>query len=290
MVFYLYKEVKLLAKRMRKVNIDKLIKEGRGIGVSKDYKPWIRIQDVPSLGRSSRIRGIKTGRQHELLSDMERNYFYLLEYSNTVKDIREQFPLLPIEDTILIANELGIEHPKHPDTGEFIVMTTDFLVSVAYKDKIIEVARTIKSKDDLLNRRILEKFNIEKEYWKRREVDWGIVTEQEIDKVVASNISLVHGYKEIKTIDSFYEIEENELRDLTYEFIKRLVDNSKTIRSICNEFDHDMFLDKGSGLCIFKYLIINKIVEVDITEKINVNKNMHILRVNQKSIDKVEAI
>lgn len=30
----------------------------------------IRIQDVSSLGRFTRLKGIKTGRQHEFLSDI----------------------------------------------------------------------------------------------------------------------------------------------------------------------------------------------------------------------------
>lgn len=88
-----------MTKRIRTINIEKLIKEGRGQGHGSDYKPWINIQDVPSLGRVSRIKGIKTNRQHEFLSDLERNFFYLLEYSNNVVDIREQFPLLPLEET-----------------------------------------------------------------------------------------------------------------------------------------------------------------------------------------------
>ena len=33
------------------------------------------------MGRSTRLKGIKTNRQHEFLSDLERNYFYLTEYS-----------------------------------------------------------------------------------------------------------------------------------------------------------------------------------------------------------------
>ncbi|WP_253289428.1 hypothetical protein [Clostridium sp. MSJ-8] len=78
-----------MAKRKRQQDIEKMIKEGYGAGIEKDYKPWIKIQDVPSLGRVTRVKGIKTNRQHELLSDMERNYFYILEYSSKVKDIRE---------------------------------------------------------------------------------------------------------------------------------------------------------------------------------------------------------
>lgn len=98
-----------MAKRERKLNIDALIKKGRGTGVGKEYKPWLTIQDVPSLGRSTRLKGIKTCRQHEFLSDMERNYFYLLEYLDDIIDIREQYPLLPLEETVAIAQEKGID-------------------------------------------------------------------------------------------------------------------------------------------------------------------------------------
>lgn len=106
-----------MSKRKREITkrrTDKLIKEGRGKGIGSEYKPWIFIQDVPSLGRSTRLNGIKCDRKHELLSDMERDYFYIIEYSDDVIDIREQFPLLPLEETILIAKELGIEHLKDP--------------------------------------------------------------------------------------------------------------------------------------------------------------------------------
>ncbi len=56
-----------LAKRKRsttKERIEKLIKEGRGQGIGECYLPWIFIQDVSSLGRSTRLKGIKTNRQH----------------------------------------------------------------------------------------------------------------------------------------------------------------------------------------------------------------------------------
>lgn len=61
------------------------------------------------------------------MSDLEPNYFCLTEYSDLVVDVREQFPLLPLEETIVIAEELGIKHPTDPKIGEPIVMTTDFL-------------------------------------------------------------------------------------------------------------------------------------------------------------------
>ena len=50
----------------------------------KAYQLFIVIQDVPSLGRSSRPCGIKTGRQHDFLLDLERNYFMILEFIDEV--------------------------------------------------------------------------------------------------------------------------------------------------------------------------------------------------------------
>lgn len=267
-----------------------MIKEGRGTGIGNEYIPWLKIQDVPSLGRATRLKGIKTGRQHEFLSDMERNYFYILEYADNVVDIREQFPLLPLEETILIANELGVNHPKHPETGEFIVMTTDFLLTVDGEDKMLERARTIKAKDDLLDKRVIEKFEIERVYWSKKGIDWGIVTEEEIDKAMAHNISYVHGYKDISNLDCFINMATNEIKDLVYEFLKRIVDDERSMRVICSEFDNEMLLEKGSGLSIFKYLVINKIIEIDIKRRINVNQNIPIIRIREEGVRKVEII
>lgn len=99
-----------MAKRKRTSKVEKWIKEGRGTGSGSSYIPWLRIQDVSSSGRSTRLKGIKTQRQHGFLSDMGKNYFYILENSDCVI-VREQYPLLPLEGTILIAEELGLNHP-----------------------------------------------------------------------------------------------------------------------------------------------------------------------------------
>lgn len=87
----------------------------------------MHIQDIASTGLASRIKGWKTGRVHHLLSKLETEYFYVLEWSNIVSDIREQYPLLPITETLEIAEQLGILHPTDPRTKESIVMTAQQL-------------------------------------------------------------------------------------------------------------------------------------------------------------------
>jgi len=218
-----------MAKRKRittQKTIENLIKEGRGEGTGQGYKPWIKIQDVPSLGRATRLKGIKTNRQHEFLSDLERNYFYILEYSDIVIDIREQFPLLPLEETVLIAKELGIKHSTDPKSNESIVMTTDFLVTINIDGKDVDIARTIKFKDDLNNKRVLEKFEVERRYWEKQGIDWGIVTEEEIIKDLAQNISYIHTYYNIDELDSFSNMEKRDIEDLVMEYINLLMISS----------------------------------------------------------------
>ncbi|MGZ4955135.1 MAG: hypothetical protein ACXV74_13650 [Methylobacter sp.] len=73
------------------------MKKQYGVGAKDEYKPWLRVQDVPSCGLSSKIQRFKTNRERHTLSESETQFFYLAEFSDFVIDIREQFPLLPLE-------------------------------------------------------------------------------------------------------------------------------------------------------------------------------------------------
>ncbi|MGP4074020.1 TnsA endonuclease N-terminal domain-containing protein [Piscibacillus sp. B03] len=277
-----------MSKRKRTSKVDKWIKEGRGTGVGLDYQPWIKIQDVSSLGRSTRLKGIKTGRQHEFLSDLERNYFYLTEFSDFVSDIREQYPLLPQEETIIIADELGIKHPTDPKTGDPIVMTTDFLLTVNKGQEVFEVARTIKMKDELFKERVLEKFEIEREYWRRKNIDWAIVTDEYIPKIMTRNISYIHDYYDIRNYDIFREMDSQYIEDLSLSLMQRLLNNKLKIRTITNEFDADTHLPFGSGVTLFYYLLARKIIVIDMLMPLNLEQQIHIKSFDESRLKKVK--
>lgn len=277
-----------MSKRTRISQIKKWIKEGRGSGIGMDYKPWLNIQDVSSLGRSTRLKGIKTNRQHEFLSDLERNYFYITEYSDYVVDIREQFPLLPLEETIVIADELGIKHPTDLKTNEPIVMTTDFLLTVDKDEGLVELARTIKMKDELLKERVIEKFEIERVYWERRQIDWGIVTELEIPKEMARNISYIHDYYSLEHYDAFKSLSAEYIEDLAMALLQRLLKNSESIRAITNEFDKDTHMPLGSGMTLFYHLLATKTLRIDMLEPLNLEKPLVIQSINESKLKKVK--
>lgn len=171
--------------------IARLQAEGRGVGVGRDYHPWLTVRDVSSLGLSTRARGWKTERVHHMLSNLELRYFYALEWSSLVTDIREQYPL-PLADTQRIAQELGVAYPCHPSMRTPVVMTTDFLITRRKARVFVDEARTVKPSRDLAKLRTLEKLEIERIYWIEQGIDWGIVTEHECHPTLANNMELIH--------------------------------------------------------------------------------------------------
>ena len=120
------------------------LKEGRGQGIGTDYKPWLTVRSFPSKGDSNRGNGWKTNRTHHLLSNMEEDYFFLLEWSDEVIDIREQYPLLDIERAMDIANKIGVKYPVDKKSGTPNVLTTDFLITVFEGGREYYIARTVK--------------------------------------------------------------------------------------------------------------------------------------------------
>ncbi|UQW97271.1 TnsA endonuclease N-terminal domain-containing protein [Rummeliibacillus sp. G93] len=247
-----------------KEKIARYMKEGRGQGELIEYIPWLKIQDVPSSGNVTRLMGWKTKRQHEFLSNLELGYFYLLEWSRDVYDIREQFPL-DIELTYKISEEKGIPHSIDKSTNTKIVMTTDFFITVLKNNKKSFLARTVKPSSELEDKRVIEKFEIEREYWNSKGVDWGIITENELPESLIKNIQWVHKYR---LLDLDQDV------DLTKTFLKSLInatDINISIIQFCNEFDDEYNLETGMALNYFKYFIAVKVIGIDMQHQIKIN-------------------
>ncbi|MBS4032028.1 MAG: heteromeric transposase endonuclease subunit TnsA [Clostridiales bacterium] len=243
------------------------LKEERGAGVGENYKPYIRTQDAGKLGRTTRVKGIKTNRTHNLLSDLETNFMHILEYSDIVVDIREQFPL-DLEETNRIAEDLGVKHPVCSTTKEPVVMTTDFLITVRYNNKQMDVARTCKYAKDLIERQII-KFEIEREYWARKGVDWAIVTDFEVNKTFAQNIKFIHSFYSLDNLEGFESIKKQERARLIQSFKQQIVGDSVIIRDISSNFDDSNSLLVGTSLSIYKHLLMTKQISVDLNKKLN---------------------
>lgn len=243
--------------------------EGRGIGREKHYRSWIETHELSPKSRTIKIKGWKTGRIHQLLSDQELYFFLSTQWEDNTIDIREQYPLLPIEQTIVIANELGIRHPKIIDNNRKRIdaaMTTDFVITKKDGNLIYDIARDVKMSTKLNNRRTCEKFDIVKRYWDINRIDWGIVTENEISKVKGRNILFLY--------DDYYwanrrMISEGTISNIITEFKDRLIQFNFDIYRTIEVFECYKGWSEGEGLNFFKYLLIRKRILTDFNVRLN---------------------
>jgi len=266
-----------MAKRSRsndQTTIEKRLQEGRGQGQGASYIPWLHIQDVASHGLASRIKGWKTGRVHHLLSELETSYFYLLEWSLYVMDIREQFPLLPLEETLAIAEQCGIAHPKDPRNKEPVVMTTDFVLTVRQNFGAITQVRTIKYAQDLQSKRTLEKLEIERCYWQKRNVDWGIVTEREVPKTAAENIKWLHPYLKVSNLAP---LTESDIIRIKAAMTPLVLQASSSLADITVACDDKLGFTPGLSLSVARHLLANRVWQVDITQPIQPSERLLLL-------------
>lgn len=258
-----------MAKRKRGTNkksIARRTKEGRGTGRLANYQPWLHIQDVPSKGLASRIKGWKTDRVHHFMSLLELAYFYFLEWLLQVVDIREQFPLFPQKETLAIAESCGVSHPFDPKTRHPIVMTTDFNISVMKEGGIVDCVRTVKYIKDLRSKRTLEKLEIERRYFAARNMDWGIVTENEIPRILAKNVEWLHEYRELAY---FTSLSQGDVRQISVVLTERVTIQNAPLSHITLECDDMLGLDVGTSLSIARHLLAIRVWQVDMMKPLN---------------------
>ena len=242
---------------------EQYIQEGRGQGTREHYKPWITIHDFSSNGWSKRTSGWKTNRLHHFLSSLELKLFFLLEWSDIVIDVREQFPLLDLDLAEEIAAEAGIRYPKDPKSGAPYVLTTDFMLTLDREGQKVDVARTVKPAKELDKTRVIEKLELERRYWAVKGISWGIVTEKQIPTILASNIDWVYSaYR----LEATVELTIAELRDIAKILKHRLHQAHLSINRITANLDAEMNLEPGISLYLFRHLVARKEIEIDMRE------------------------
>lgn len=247
-------------------DVDRYAAEGNGAGEGESYKPWLRVQDVPSRGRSRKVQGMKVNRIHQVFSDLEYRYLTLLEFSERVVDIREQYPLFPTEEAQQIAAQLGIAYPRYPTTTVPYVMTTDFLVTFTdAAGQKYTAARTLKYGDDLtadksLQRR-LEKFELEQALWARKGVsDWGIVTESMLDRALTRNLEwLRQGGMPPQRHLAQPDLQRHFLDHLAY-----FVSTDRTLASVIRTVANAIRLPYSDAVLLFKHLVWKKAIVFNI--------------------------
>ena len=253
--------------------IERRRKAGYGQGEGANYKPYLRVCDVPSCGTGGVINSIKDGHDAHSLSQGEVKSFLCYEWSDQVIAIREQYPL-DLEDMRRIAASLGFKHPKDTGGGD-IVMTTDFMLSVKRGDEdAVPVARTFKYVVDLCGARVFEKLEIERVYYEERGIDWGIVTDADLPPALVQIADWTHDCRDIGTLSP---LSLEEVKRAT-QYLSSKVSKSPTVvlAHICSKADLDLALPESSSLKVVRFLVANKFWEIDVSLPLDTSQPMSI--------------
>lgn len=250
-----------MAKRLYQWNADKYrrwIKDGRGQGTLAEYKPWLTVHDFPSKGRVSRTPGRTTNRPHHFFSKYETAYFYILDFSDIVLDIQEQYPLLPVTETTQLAERLQIRHPRDTVSKYPYVLTSDFVITTSKGTCV----RSVKPSEKLADKRTREKLELERRCWKDRGItDWKIVTEKQIDFEKSRNIEWVYRswyYSEMLPECCRPEEVEDYFLHLYHTTIRPVVE-------IARRTEENFGLRSGMGITTYQHLLLKKRITVDMS-------------------------
>lgn len=266
---------------------ERFLKEGRGAGHGAEYKPWLMIQDVSSSGRSTRIFSFKTEREHHLLSDLETGLFMLVDWSDCVRDIREQYPL-DRDVTRMLAAKMGIVHPRDRHTRTDIVMTTDMVVDVVSEGVVRSIALSVKPAKKLDDPRTLEKLELERRYWARDEIAWYLVTEKDLPRVRIANLRWLHEMQSLENLKVPYE---GYWADRVGKFLNEF---SRVRGGLIEDFllhlQKRCGFSEGEGMIVLRHLAANKQLGINLDLEFSA-KNMfdELIVIEQGGLDRRSA-
>lgn len=251
------------------------LKNKYGLGREHDYKPWVRVQDVPSVGNSAKIFGLKSKRDHHMLSEHESCFFYIAEFCDQVIDIREQFPLLPIDLSVRISKTLGLKHPVIPRTKSLSVMTTDFLLTCSDGEKVWYEAVSAKPSNQLSNLRSAEKLEIERTWWQLLGVPFHIFTKTAENQIISQNIQWITApLRRNNRVDiGIAELTLSEIKTGTF-----------LISELCTDLSFAINASPDEALLAIKYLLTNKYITAELSKPMLSQGLIEITSISEKRV------
>jgi len=195
-----------------------------------------------------------------------------LEFDDQVVDIREQYPLLDFHE-LNIQIDKGLEKKLfNAKTKVPHVFTISFMVTRMDRNKNpYYEARVIKLSSELEKKATIERLELQRRYFEKKKIDFGIVTEKEINKQMARNIGWALTAYDIQDYpDLVGNIELLKTDMLNYLSSK----TEKTFQSIFSILERLYQIKEGMGLILFKHLVATKQIMMDMSKKIEMTKEI----------------
>ncbi len=245
------------------------INQGRGQG-EEEYQPWLKVADIPSRGRVTRLFSRKMNRTIHLFSDLQTMHYYQLEFDHRVQFVKEQYPLLDLVDIVGKLDEPLLKRLKNSDGTPHIIITTFLISAKDDNGNLFTYARSIKAGAEIEKKSVLERLEIQRQYYSSLNVDWAVITEKEINYARGRNIEWA--LPALNTSD--YGLTEEEVKRNSVNLIDALQNNPKNpVKNQIESFEREYRLNPGTGMFLFRYLIASKQIEVNMDVQINVHES-----------------
>ncbi len=256
---------------------EQALSKGVGSGHMQDYQPWLRVQDVKSHGNRSVVFGLKTMRAHHFMSIIESDFFYQAEFNDSVIDIREQFPLLPLNLTEKIASHIAVKHPVVIGVSGppvLYVMTTDFLLTVKEPDGGITYKAFAVKPDGVPTLRVAEKLEIERLFWALHDIEFKVYIGSELNRIISKNISWATSAIRMDTTCHEHLP--------CQEVASALLPGDYIMEAVCSSLARKFNVEYSDILTVIQILIARKFIQVDLTTPI---LELGVLRVLSNTCD-----
>lgn len=134
------------------------------------------------------------------------------------------------------------------------------MISIESDNGIVDMARTVINSSELIKKRKVELLELERRYYENLNINWGIVTEKGISKILAQNIEWIH---------SSYNFDDTQQNIHTLKTIlkEELNRRNTSIEEVTSGLDNAMNLELGTSLSIFKHLLARKEIYCDMSSK-----------------------
>lgn len=124
---------------------------------------------------------------------------------------------------------------------------------------------------DLQSKRNLEKLEIERCYWQRRNIDWGIVTEREVSQTIAENIKWLHPYLDLN------DLPQSDITRITMVMTPLVLQAKDSLADIAAICDDQLGLRPGLSLLVVRHLLANRVWQVNMVQPIRPSERLVLL-------------
>ena len=192
-----------------------------------------------------------------------------MEFNPDVLDIREQFPLLEYYETYAIAISKNIRPAMYPGSDVPHVYTTDFMLTMKGDDGgtylygiSLKYKKELEACSKQKRLRILEKLEVEKEYWSRRNVMWDAIFHEELPHLRIRNLIVIRGYAMANP-----SIVNEKNTDKILHYFSQLAPGAADdigLSVLLHKISKYLYIAYAEVKCLFFYMVWHHMISIDI--------------------------